>query len=114
MLGGKDGVEGWRIEEVVGVDVIEAERRRCFAVAVRTARGGVRLEEGGVRIGVRKAVVGVGRERVVREAVRWWIVSCWFCAIAMGGCSWIVGVEVYKTKKIAALLHSSASRRSSC
>ena len=42
--------------------------------APRAARGGgwrkVLVEEGGVRIGWRKAVVGVGRERDVRELIR--------------------------------------------
>jgi len=74
MVSGREGVEGMRIEGVVGEGTIEAERSRCLAVAVRAARGGgwrkVLVEEGGVRIGWRKAVVGVGRERDVRELIR--------------------------------------------
>lgn len=74
-----------RIEGADGEEVIEAERRRCLAVAVRTARGGVRVgfEVGGVSIGCRKVLVGVGRERAVREVIRWVRVGCW-AAIGLG------------------------------
>lgn len=71
MSGGREGVVGRRGE---GVLDIEVWRRRCLAVAVRTARGGglERVEEvvdGGWRIGVRKVGVGAGRDWEVSEAV---------------------------------------------
>lgn len=59
--------------------VVRSERRRrCFVVAIKEGRGGVRtvLEEvaaeGGMRIGVRNVVEGWGHESMVK-CVRSWV-----------------------------------------
>ncbi len=65
---GREGVVGRRID---GEEEIEAERRRCFAVAVRAARGGGRWLFEGLRMGWRKEGVGVGSEKDARELESW-------------------------------------------
>lgn len=81
---------------IEGEEEMEAERRRCLAVAVRAGRGGGGREVGGLRIGWRKAGVGDGRESEVREEVNWASVGALFIVgfaidilrgVAMKACS---------------------------
>jgi hypothetical protein len=69
-VAGREGVDGgknWEVEEEMS-----AVRRRCFAVAVRAARGGGGWREvAECRIGVRKVGDSVGRPRDEMDEESW-------------------------------------------